>query len=119
MTEKSLFEKYGGFPTIQTLVKNFYRDIDAEPKLAHFFENTDMESLINHQTKFISHILGGPEEYSGRSLAQAHKSLSIDNESFNLVAKILEENLEDLGVEEKDVQTIMNIVAGARGDIVN
>ena len=76
-----------------------------------------MSRLIRHQTVFIGQVLGGPSNYNGRELGQAHKRLSITLEDFDLVAEILEEVLEDGGMEDADVATVMNIVAGTRAVI--
>jgi hemoglobin len=77
-----------------------------------------MERIIDHQTKFIAHVLGGPAEYSGRELAVAHSSLKITGSAFDEVAEILQETLEDAGMEAEDVNKVMGIVAGARGSVV-
>ena len=44
--------------------------------------------------------------------------MNIQGEHFAEVAEILEETLEDAGVEEEDIQTIMGIVASTRPEIV-
>lgn len=77
-----------------------------------------MERIIDHQTKFIAHVLGGPTEYSGRELAVAHSLLKITGSAFDEVAEILQETLEDAGMEAEDVSKVMGIVADARGSVV-
>ncbi len=78
-----------------------------------------MERIIDHQTKFIAHVLGGPAEYSGRELGTAHQSLRVTGTAFDEVAEILQETLEDAGMEAADVSSVMAIVAGARQTVVN
>jgi len=115
----SLFEKYGGFSTVSAIVHSFYSDLRDSPKVKHYFENINMERLIDHQTKFISHALGGPAHYEGRALLQAHSHLSVNQEDFDEVADILKDNLEDAGMEEEDVNTVMAIVESVRAVIVS
>ena len=114
----SLFDKYGGFATINKIVFNLYQDMNAHPTLSGYFEGIDMSRLIDHQTKFISQALGGPAAYSGRTLALGHQGLNISDEDFNEVAQLLRDNLEDAGMEEGDVEEVMTIVEGLRGVIV-
>ena len=114
----SLFEKYGGFATVSKIVFSFYQDLNAHPTLSRYFEGIDMPRLIDHQTKFISQALGGPAEYSGRSLEIGHQGLNITDEDFDEVATILQENLEDAGMEEADIEGVMALVGGLRGMIV-
>ena len=114
----NLFEKYGGFSTISKIVRQFYQDVQESPQLKHYFEEIEMERLIDHQTKFISHVLGGPAEYTGRTLEVGHRGLSINDADFDEVAEILQENLEDAGMEAEDVSAVMTLVAGTRDQIV-
>ena len=115
----TLFEKYGGFSTVSTIVHSFYSDLKDSPQVKHYFKNINMERLIDHQTKFISHALGGPAQYEGRSLLHAHRHINVTNEDFDEVAEILKDNLEDAGMEEDDVNTVMGIVESVRDAIVN
>lgn len=114
----SLFEKYGGFGTVNSIVRNFYRDVLDTPSLNTYFHNIDMETLIDHQTKFLSHAMGGPATYTGRTLKAAHKHLKITTASFNEVAEILQDALEDAGMEKLDIEAVMGIVASTVKDIV-
>ena len=54
----TLYDKYGGMPTMKTLVREFYKDARINPKVGHFFSKLDMEKLIDHQVQFLSFVLG-------------------------------------------------------------
>ena len=116
---QSLYDKYGGFPTISAVVQLFYDKIDQTPALARYFEHVKMPALIGHQTKFLCKVLGGPDNYEGRDLERAHKHLDIDGEAFGIVAGLLKESLDESGVEAQDVATILSIVGSVRGSIVS
>ncbi len=100
------------------IVREFYLQILLSPTLKPYFAGANMERLIDHQTKFIAHVLGGPAEYTGRELSVAHARLRITEEAFGEVATILKETLEDAGMEAADVDAVMGIVAGARAAVV-
>jgi hemoglobin len=114
----TLFEKYGGFSSISEIVRSFYRDVIESPRLRPYFENIDMATLIDHQTKFMSHALGGPATYNGRSLSVAHKDLNITQVAFDEVAEILQDVLENAGMEADDVATVMSVIGQTMDDIV-
>lgn len=114
----SLFQKYGGFETVSKLVHEFYKKVMADENLKPYFKNVELEGLMEHQTKFLSQVLGGPNEYKGRELFEAHKNLGITDKAFGLVAEYLEETLDEAGVEDADVEVIMNIVASVKDKIV-
>ena len=114
----TLYDKYGGFATVNKLVQALYVKIAESKILAPYFEGIDMQKLMDHQTKFFSGILGGPVEYTGRQLKGAHASLGITEVDFSEFAELLEEILEDMNIEDADVETIMKIVNGVKSDIV-
>ena len=55
----SLFEKYGGFATLGSLTKLFYQKLLDSLQVAHYFAQTDITLLIEHQTNFLVSALGG------------------------------------------------------------
>lgn len=114
----SLFDKYGGFGTVSKIVREFYRGVVASPSLKGYFAGVEMERLIDHQTKFIAHAMGGPAQYAGRELEAVHRRLRIRSEDFDEVASILKETLEDAGMEGADVDTVIGLVAAARPSVV-
>ena len=114
----TLYVKYGGFATVNKLVQVFYRKVSESENLAPYFEGVDIQKLMDHQTKFFSGILGGPVEYTGRELKGVHAKMGITEDAFSEVAELLEETLEDMGVEEADFETIMEIVRGLKSNLV-
>ncbi|MBP7283357.1 MAG: group 1 truncated hemoglobin [Leptospiraceae bacterium] len=114
----SLYDKYGGIPVISKIVHNFYGKILKSQDLKKFFENVNIENLMNHQIQLFSHVMGGPTQYDLTRLKNAHSRMDIKGENFAEVAEILEETLEDAGVEDEDIKTIMGIVGSTRSEIV-
>jgi len=115
---QSLYDKYGGFPVISSIVSDFYDRLLASPSLKSYFENVNMENLMDHQTKFLCMVLGGPNNYTGRALGAAHSKLSITPSAFGEVAGHLKDTLVKAGVESTDIDTIIGVVAGTQKDIV-
>ena len=113
----SLFEKYGGVVVVHDIVSAFYDSVLDDDMLADYFINSDMETLVKHQTNFISSVMGGPGGVSDARLRDAHAGLGIDRASFDLVADILAQTLADNGVEAADVKTLIEAVA-AKIDLI-
>lgn len=114
----TLYDKYGGFTTVSKLIHALYVKIAESDELTPYFSDRDMHQLMDHQAKFFSDILGGPVKYTGKELKIVHATMGITEAAFNEVAELLEETLEDMGVEDDDIKTIMEIVAGVKSDIV-
>ena len=102
----SIFERYGGFARVSRIVSTFYDRVLDSPILSPYFETTDMRRLIDHQTKFISSLMGGPASYSNETLERVHAHLNIDQESFDEMVLVLSETLEDFDMTDVDIQTI-------------
>ncbi len=114
----SLFEKYGGTETVGALVADFYNRVLESDLLAPYFDGVDMDRLVEHQTLFFTMVLGGPSVYSGRSMAVAHAGMGVTEAAFAEVAEILQDTLEDNGVEDDDIDTIMGKVGALKSVIV-
>jgi hemoglobin len=114
----SIYQRYGGFETIHTVITRFYRKVLAEPRLAPHFRHTNMERLVDHQTHFVSMVLGGPKAEHVRDLGKAHANLRIQPDEFELVKDLLEEALLEQGMAEEDTASVMALVETTRPMIV-
>ena len=86
----TLFDKYGGVPTVRMIVKAFYKDVLSRSHLQNYFNGVDMDRLIEHQIEFVAYALGKPKaEYSDESLREGHKDLGITSAHFDEVVNIL------------------------------
>ena len=106
----TLFQKYGGFAAVSKVVMAFYDKVLDSDDLAPYFEHIDMRRLIDHQTKFISQVMGGPASYTNDALSRVHAPHNIDQAAFNEVAALLNETLIEFGLETDDIAVIMDEV---------
>lgn len=102
----SMFERYGGFAQVSRIVSAFYDRMLSSPATSSYFSGVDMRRLIDHQTKFISTIMGGPASYSGDQLERVHAHIGITDEAFDAAAEMLMEALEEFGIEDADVKEV-------------
>ncbi|MBP1154651.1 MULTISPECIES: group 1 truncated hemoglobin [unclassified Paenibacillus] len=117
-TESNLYNKLGGEEAITKVVDYFYKLILADDTVNQYFINTDMEKQRRHQTKFISYALGGPNSYSGHSMAKAHEGLNLQPVHFNAIAKHLHDALAHFNVSEQDIDQVLSQVATLKDDIL-
>lgn len=114
----SLFEKYGGFASVSRVVMDFYDKVDESSLVSPYFANTDMRRLIDHQTKFMAYLMGGPASYSNDHLERIHDRLGITEEAFSEIITLLEETLEDFDFQEEDIQVISDAMSSRKKYIV-
>jgi hemoglobin len=115
---QSLFQKYGGFAKVSRVVLTFYDKVLDSEQIGDFFDDVDMSRLVDHQTKFISSLLGGPVSYTNERLQQLHAHIGISDEDFDEMAKLLGEALDENGVEPDDCDAVMREIEARRSFIV-
>jgi len=115
----SIYEQIGGQEALIAVVDDFYKRVLADDQLAPFFAGTNMSRLKGKQVEFFAAALGGPQEYSGLSMKDAHRGRGIGQVHFNLVATYLTESLSAAGVPDDIVQTIIGTIAPLSADIVS
>lgn len=119
MNGTTLYEQIGGRPAVEAAVDRFYERVLADPSLNHLFTGVSMERLKGHQFAFLSQALGGPRQYDGASMKDAHARLAIEQSHFDSVAVHLVETLRELGVPEEIVGQIAAAVTPLSNQIVN
>jgi hemoglobin len=116
--KSTLFERYGGFGTVHKIVLDFYdRVLDSEV-VGVYFDDIDMTALVDHQTKFISQVMGGPTSYSNEILEQVHASHRISQEAFDEMARLLEQTLLEHSFKPEDVHAVITDIRGRQSYIV-
>jgi len=116
--KQTLFERYGGFASVSRVVMSFYNKMLDSPLTSPFFANTNMKRLIDHQTKFIASLLGGPASYSNDHLERVHAHLGITEKAFLESVSLLTETLEDFDFEDEDVHSVKEEMMSRKNFVV-
>lgn len=115
---ENLYERLGGQDAITKVVDVFYEKVLADDTVNHFFKETDMEKQRRHQSLFISWALGGPNQYSGRSMELAHKGMNLNDEHFGAIASHLAASLREFDVSEQDINGVLDKLTTMKNDIL-
>lgn len=107
MAERTLYEKYGGFSQVSKIVLSFYDTLLDNDEIGPFFDDVDMSRIVDHQTKFIASLLGGPAAYTDNQLRQLHSHLAITDAHFDELETVLSGTLSQHGMAEEDVQLVV------------
>ncbi|SDW48738.1 hemoglobin [Ruegeria halocynthiae] len=115
---QTIYEKYGGFKTISRIVMTFYEMALDSDEIGDFFDDIDMPRLIDHQTKFVSSLIGGPASFSDDRIEAVHRHLKISHSDFDEMASLFGEALAMHGMSESDVNVALAAIEGKRAIIV-
>lgn len=116
--EQTLFQKYGGFSKVSRMVLDLYNRLLDDDDIGPFFDDVDMARIVDHQTKFISSLLGGPASYSDDQISRMHQNLAINARHFDILSEILAETLADHGMAPEDVEAVVTAFEDRRKLIV-
>jgi hemoglobin len=115
----TMFERYGGFASVSKIVMSLYDKVLDSDITGPYFEEVDMRRRIDHQTKFVSQVMGGPAVYTNEQLEQLHEHLDITDDAFKEVMTLFEETLEDFEFESDDIRSIMRDLESRKPWIVS
>jgi len=93
----------------------------ADPRVAHFFEDTDMDAQIAKQRAFLTMAFGGPHSYTGRDMRAAHAPLvarGLDDLHVDVVIEQLGASLAELGVDAATIAEVAVIAESVRADVL-
>jgi hemoglobin len=113
------YHRIGGAPAVSLVVDRFYQRLLKDPDLEPFFTEVDLPRLKRHQVLLISQVLGGPAEYSGRQLGEAHAGLRIGHGDFQRVVTHLVDVLHEVEVDPEIIARVGAVLAEAEGDVVD
>ena len=112
------YEAVGGGAAVSAVVNDFYDRVLGDAQLAPYFEDVDMARLKRHQVLLVTKVLGGPDNYTGRPLDEAHEGLGITSDDFNAVVGHLASAMKDAGVPDDIIGRAGAVVVATEPDIV-
>jgi hemoglobin len=125
MTEQSLYERLGGVNAIAMVVDRFSDQIVKNPKLnvnpalQEWNESGQLPGLKFMRALWLCQAAGGPFEYTGKKLGDAHKDLHITAEEFDEVGAEIASALDHFNVPEREKQEVLAAIVAQKADVIN
>jgi hemoglobin len=127
MAEPTLYERLGGIFAIAAVVDNFSDRLLKNPKIVaansellewHSVKSTTrLPGLKWLRTLWLASLAGGPFQYTGRELRDAHFDLKISPTVFDEVAAELSHTLDHFQVPEREKGEVLAAFGGWRGEV--
>ena len=120
-TDLTLFEQLGGEAAVDVAVDVFYRKVLSDYRINRFFDGVDMDTQAAKQKAFLTMAFGGPNNYSGKDMRDAHArfvKMGLDDSHFDAVVENLAETLIELGVSQELIAQVAAIAETTRTDIL-
>ena len=125
MTEQSLYERIGGVNAIAMVVDRFSDEVVKNPKLnvnpalKEWNQSGKLSGLKFMRTLWLCQAAGGPFQYTGKNLHEAHKDLHITSEEFDEVGAEIARALNHFNVPEREKQEVLAAIVARKAEVVN
>jgi len=106
---EKLYNRIGGRPMLDRVMKVFYDKLYAHPWLGQFFSHVPQKHIEEQQSDFLSLLMGGPRTYGGRMPIDAHMHMMITEEIFALRHELLKESLQEVGLGEQEISDWLDL----------
>jgi len=115
----SLYTRLGGNAAITAVVADFVvENVANDARINSYFAEVDLANLQRLLVEQIGEATGGPEEYTGRDMVEAHKGLGITVADFNALVEDLVISLDTFEVPEAEKTELLNALGPMQTDIV-
>jgi len=117
----SLYEQLGGDAAFETAVESFYRKMLQDERVAHFFDDVDMDRQMAKQKAFLVMVTGGPNSYTGRDMGKAHAHLlqrGLSDMHVDVVIEHLGATLAELGASDAQIAQVAALANSVRDMIL-
>ncbi|MEM6429505.1 MAG: group 1 truncated hemoglobin [Deinococcota bacterium] len=118
-TSLTIYEALGGEATFHAAVNELYDRILSDARINHYFANTDMNVQRKHMASFMMMVFGGPNEYLGRTMHDAHQGLQLSEDDFQAVTEHLVGTLQHFEVPQATINGIVSAVASLTPEVVH
>lgn len=125
MTEQSLYDRIGGVNAIAMVVDRFSDEIvknpklNVNPQLTEWNQEGKLSGLKFMRTLWICQATGGPFQYTGKDMHEAHKDLHLTAEEFDEVGAEIASALDHFNVPEREKGEVLAAIVARKAEVVN
>jgi hemoglobin len=137
-SKKPLFDRLGSMDGVQAITDDWVTRMLADPRVnftrhgvvqgglsihhdrsMEWDANSDnVKALKAHFAQFLALASGGPAQYQGKDIKEAHTDMHISNDEFDASVGDLKATLDKLQVPNTEQKELLAIVESTRGEIV-
>jgi hemoglobin len=117
-TSDALYRSLGGTEGITKVVDAALAEIHGDLRINLFFEKTDMADLRRLLIEQICAATGGPCEYTGRSMEEAHSGLNLTDADFDAFVEDLVRAMDSQKVPKDLQKQLLGLLGPMRPQVV-
>ncbi len=110
----SLYERLGGWDSINQIVRDTITLHVENDEISHYFEGVDLDQLAGHVTAFFAAGTGGPSKYEGRDMTSTHAHMNMSDADFDSAVADVLKAVEKNGIGEAEQAEVAAILESLR-----
>jgi hemoglobin len=114
----SLYDRLGGIDAITAVVGSFRDQVAADDRINLKFARTDLARLTKMLIDQVCEATGGPCQYTGRSMKEAHASMGVTDGEFDALVEDLVATLKQFNVGKAEQDELLGVLGPLRSEIV-
>ncbi len=113
-----LYQRLGGEAKIRAFMGRTLDRVAADPRGGRSFDGINMQTLKVNVGNHVCQVADGPCDYDGENMRNAHAQSDIGGAEFDMMVRILREEMTLAGVPPEARNELLRRLAPARRDIV-
>ncbi len=121
MSQKSLYERLGGYDDVTTFVNDLLPRLQADSQLGRFWQNRGDDGIAREKQLLIDFLCssaGGPMYYTGRDMKTSHKGMRISDNDWSVFLQHAGATMEALQIPKQECDDVGAFVLSLKEDIV-
>ncbi len=117
----TIYDRVGGYEGFRKIASDILELHHANPVLERRYGHSPKsdEELIKLVTELLCSVSGGPEEYTGKNMYDAHVGMNINHEEFVEVLSDIKLALEKNNVSEADQDRLMALNFSLKDEVLS
>jgi hemoglobin len=121
MTDKTLYERLGGYDAISAVVNDLLPRLMGDDRLGRFWQNRGDDGIAREKQLLIDYLCanaGGPVLYTGRDNKTSHKGMGVSDSDWQAFMGHVDATLNAFNVPQQERNDVIGFIQSTRADIV-
>ena len=118
MDQRTLYDRLGGGGAIEAVIDDFVARCAADQRINQKFARSDIGRLKSMLVAQVASATGGPAVYTGRTMTETHRGMSVTGGEFAALVEDLVATLDSFSVPPAEKDELLGILGPLRSDIV-
>ena len=121
MSQKSLYERLGGYDAIFAVTNNLLDRMEKDEQLGRFWQHRGADGVKRERQLIVDFLCassGGPLYYKGRDMKLSHQGMRISESDWTIFLKHADATLKAFNVPKAEYDEVVAFVQSTKADIV-